>query len=434
MRASAKDKICATCSRLRKRANSYPSPVLQRDSSDTANHTMLLSDSNESASLNQLLHSAEHSVSTFCSHSQSQGGNPRTNHVSARESRGDTSNSQRITADSTAGSDEISSLQSLMDRSDNLLSQIEAANQRTASPSRDSSGHRSVTRETRSQDKDSSDDSDDISIVGETPGTGSASALDSLGNFSLGSLFGAGGEFGRSDSPGGQGGSPRDRSGRSARSAGSIGQTSASSYPPPSATYGSMASMAHHMMASPYMAPGWGFPMWNPAAGMSVPMPPSGPSLQHTDSTTHSRRSHRSHSSHQHSGREGRVSSQSDPVHVSDNTDPTPRTEERDTDSPHLRSGESSSSSSLPPPPPFMGMPPHYMPYSYPPYSYPYLGMPPPPPAHSGGDSSRSGYSPYHSMSPFPPGGSYPGASSVSWNNIPTGKRTTEDKDSKSDE
>ena len=272
-----------------------------------------------------------------------------------------------------------------------------------------------VERGTTSPNGDSDDS--DISIVGETPGNGS-SALDSLGNFSLNSLLGGGGggssDIGRSDSPLGRG-SPHHHHRASASSSSSSASTPSShrAYPS-SASYGSMASMAHHIMTSPYMTPpGWGFPVWNPA-GMSVPMPPSGPSIQHSDrsphhSTQHSRSQHH-HSSSISSNRDG---SKNDTLSLSDNR--TKHDEVRESDSPGRGSRGSPSMHSLQPAastgmPPFMGLP-YGMPYSYPPYSYPYL---PPglPPAHSHGSSDTSsplggGY--YPPLPPYP-GSSFPGA------------------------
>ena len=267
-----------------------------------------------------------------------------------------------------------------------------------------------------------SDDSD-ISIVGETPGNGS-SALDSLGNFSLNSLLGGGGgssDIGRSDSPLGRGSPHHHRgSASSSSSSASVSSSSHRAYPP-SASYGSMASMAHHMMTPPpYMTPGWGFPVWNPA-GMSVQLPPSGPSIQHSDhgshhSTQHNRSQHHHSSSNSRSSRDG---SKSDTLSLSDNRTKHDEDKLRESDSPGRGSRGSPSIHSLPSAtstgmPPFMGLP-YGMPYSYPAYSYPYLpppGIHPPPPAHShsSSDSSsplRGGYYPH--LPPYP-GPSYPGA------------------------
>ena len=182
-----------------------------------------------------------------------------------------------------------------------------------------------------------SDDSD-ISIVGETPGNGS-SALDSLGNFSLNSLLGGSGgssDIGGSDSPLGRG-SPHHHHRASASSSSS--STSASSSQrayPPSASYGSMASMTHHMMTSPYMTPpGWGFPVWNPA-GMSVPMPPSGPSIQHSDRSPHHSTQHSRSQHHHSSSSSSRDGSKNDTLSLSDNGTRAKHAEDqlRESDSP----------------------------------------------------------------------------------------------------
>ncbi len=308
----------------------------------------------------------------------------------------------------TESSGEVGSLQSLMERSDSLLGQLESTRRGDTAALPPPSGQATSRgrREQNSQEKDSSDDSDEISIVGETPGHGGGSALDSLGNFSLNSLFG--GDVGRSDSPGGRSGSGSPHRGHRDR-----GATAQRSFPPPSAAFGSMASMAHHhMMAPPYMTPGWGFPMWNPA-GMSVPMPPSGPSIQ-----SDSREQQRSGRSHSRGNRDAKSE-----LPVSDNGESSPlrAPEVRETDSPSGRDTNTSTSisSSSMPPPPFMSMPPYGMPYSYP-YSYPYLGM-----ASSGGDSPY-----FPSMSPFPSSSSFSNGdqAGINWNNIPT-TRPKEDRD-----
>ena len=327
------------------------------------------------------------------------------------------------------GSEEIGSLQSLMERSESFLGQMEGRSTGSGGGG-GSLGHHgegspaprpspAVERSMTSPDGESDDS--DISIVGETPGNGS-SALDSLGNFSLNSLLGGGGgsiDIGGSDSPLGRGSPHHHHRGSASSSSSSTSASSSHRAYPPSASFGSMASMAHHMMTSPYMTPpGWGFPVWNPA-GMSVPMPPSGPSIQHSDHSSHHGTQHsRSQHHHSSSSSSNRDGSKNDTLSLSDNSTRTKHAEDqlRESDSPGRGSrGSPSMHHSLPSAtstgmPPFMGLP-YGMPYSYPPYSYPYL---PPgiPPAHSHGSSDassamRGGY--YPPLPPYP-GSSFPGA------------------------
>ena len=360
--------------------------------------------------MNQLLDAAE--------------GNARNQHVGGGEGTA-TGNITNITSGGRED-DDIGSLQSLMERSENFLGQMEgtfSGNEGSPAPRSRTHGERDNT----SQEKDSDSD---ISIVGETPGNGS-SALDSLGNFSLNSLLGgSGGDIGRSDSPLSRG-SPHHHRMSSSSSA-------LRSYPSPSAAFGSMASMtaAHHMMAPHYMTPGWGFPMWNPT-GMSVPMPPSGPSIQHTDRHHKSHQSSASATTNNDDGsQEGAPNENRERTQESD----TSRRGENDSPSRGINRGSpniqslSSASSSLPP---FLSMPPPYgMPYSYP-YSYPYLppGMPPPAHSHSSSDSSSMrGYYP-PPMPPYP-ATSFPSTkmkpSSMSWSGL-SAQNSNDEKKDKSD-
>ena len=273
------------------------------------------------------------------------------------------------------------SLESLVERSESILDGMRreqgALESSGSGAEHDGATHRPVS----ARDEDDSD----ISIVGETPGT--SSALDSLGNFSLGSLLGSDLVGSEAAVRGGHG-SPRR----------------SSSYPSNLSSVGS----SHPMMPPPYGMPGsmppWGYPMWNPS--MSVPMPPSGPSMTPNDffnSTKKSKRSQKEKESGDKNSEEDKDSSSE---------------------------GESQSSHI----PPYMGMPPapYGMPFPSYPFSYPYMAPPP----HGGHTSTApSGLPSYY---PPPAGMSYPvgGVSSnagpvtsVSWGSIPSESTPTPKKE-----
>ncbi len=281
--------------------------------------------------------------------------------------------------------DRVGSLESLVERSESILDGM--AREQGA---QESSGSGPEQRGARDRPGNVGDEEDsDISIVGETPGT--SSALDSLGNFSLGSLLGS--DLGGSETVGGRGGSPRR----------------SSSYPSNLSSVGS----SHPMMPPPYGMPGsmppWGYPMWNPS--MSVPMPPSGPSMNPGDFFSSTKKSKRAQKD-QESG---------------DNKNE----EDKDSGS----DGEIQSSHM----PPYMGMPPapYGMPFPSYPYSYPYMA-PPPHGAHT--STAPSGMPSYYPPPPagmsYPVGGVSPNAgpvTSVSWGSIPSESSSPPNKEQNQD-